>query len=268
MKKYWVSVALELLKQGLEPVPHEINELDWKTALSRDRERLTEHLIAFANLSNGGFLVYGIRDPDAALQGVTSEEVSEIVNTLANLGRDAVEPPIVIDNAVVEYSDTPILFVHIPGQSNKPVHRRGKSIEEAWVRSGGTTRKASRQEIGSLMINSRTPRWEEIRASGLFSAATVADMLDMKTIASLLQRPLPSSEAELFSWLIDESVVSPDGNGYYITNFGAIAAAHRLEQFDQLKRKRVRVIRYSGTNKVDTIDELMGQRAMLSASRV
>ncbi|HEU0282613.1 MAG TPA: ATP-binding protein, partial [Gallionella sp.] len=45
-----------------------------------------------------------------------------------------------------------------------------------------------------------------------------------------------------------------------ITNFGAIAAARNLEQFDTLKRKRIRLIRYRGMNKVDTIDEMMGHK--------
>ena len=52
----------------------------------------------------------------------------------------------------------------------------------------------------------------------------------------------------------------PDGRGHYITNFGAIAAARKLGDFPSLDRKRIRVIRYRGTNKVETIDELLGQR--------
>jgi predicted HTH transcriptional regulator len=39
-----------------------------------------------------------------------------------------------------------------------------------------------------------------------------------------------------------------------------VAAARRLERFPALERKRIRVIRYRGTNKVETIDELVGQR--------
>lgn len=260
MNKHWLPLALSWLQQSLEPLPHELNELDWKAGLSTNKERLVEHLIAFANSPNGGFLIYGIQDTDARLEGVTQEEVGQIVNTLANLGREAVEPPLAIDHAVVEYKNIPLLFVHIPEQRNKPVHRRGKSIEETWIRSGGTTRKASRHEVGGLMLNSQAPRWEELRASGLLTPIEVAGMLNMEAIANLLQRPLPTGEGELFGWLLDEHLVTPDSGGYYITNAGAIAAAHRLEQFDQLKRKRIRVIRYRGTNKVDTLDELMGQK--------
>jgi hypothetical protein len=54
--KPWVHKALELLRASLQPPKHELNELDWKAALSPDRKRLAEHLSAFANHPGGGFL--------------------------------------------------------------------------------------------------------------------------------------------------------------------------------------------------------------------
>ncbi len=260
MNKHWIATAVQYLTQSLEPVPHEINELDWKSNLSTEKERLIAHLIAFANHPNGGFLAYGIRDVDAKLVGVKQDDVAQIVNTLVNLGRDAIEPPLAIDHAVVDYGGAPLLLVRIPEQITKPVHRRGKSIEVSWVRSGGTTRNASRQEVGALMLHSRAPRWEELRASALLESPRITELLDLSRIGELLQRQLPDDETELMRWLSDEKMVVPDGKGYYITNFGTIAAARKLDQFESLSRKRIRVNRYRGTNKVETIDEHMGQR--------
>lgn len=48
MVKHWVVQAIVLLKSSRDPVPHEINELDWKLSLSGNKERLIEHLIAFS----------------------------------------------------------------------------------------------------------------------------------------------------------------------------------------------------------------------------
>lgn len=262
--KHWVSDALICLEQSLVPVPHETNEIDWKVRLSDNKERLVEHLIAFANHPNGGCLAFGVENSGVHVEPVSQDDVAIIINTLANLGRDAVEPPLVIDHAVVNYRDIPILLVFIPEQRNKPVHRRGKSIEEAWIRSGGTTRKASRQDVGALMLNSTAPRWEELRASGLMSIEDAIASLDVAAIANLLQRPLPQDSDELAQWLVAEGILTPDGRGYYITNFGVVAAALKLEQFPTLERKRIRVIRYRGTNKVNTIDELVGQRGYAS----
>jgi predicted HTH transcriptional regulator len=56
-----------------------------------------------------------------------------------------------------------------------------------------------------------------------------------------------------------ESLIELDNNGVYITNFGAVAAAKDLSFFKSLDRKRIRVVRYGGSNKVETTDEQLGQ---------
>lgn len=257
--KRWVVEAVQSLAESLRPVPHEANELDWKAALSDHKDRLAEHLMAFANHRNGGTLVFGV-DNSGRVVGVEAEAVADIANKLASLGREAVEPPLVIDHAVVDYEGAPILLVRIAEQAVKPVHRRGKSVEEAWIRSGGTTRKASRQEVGALMMDSVSPCWENLRASPLLGLAEIQKLLDLEALAKLLQRPLPEDSDSLARWLSDEGLATPDGRGLYITNLGAVAAARNLGDFPSLDRKRVRVIRYRTTNKAETIDERLGER--------
>lgn len=257
--KHWVMAALHCLEESLQSVPHELNELDWKTHLSEHKDRLVEHLVAFGNHPNGGTLVFGIDNVGTAV-GLDAQQTAQIVNTLANLGRDAIEPPLAIDHAAQPFRGQTVLMVHVPEQSVKPVHRRGRPIDETWIRSGGTTRKASRQEVGALMLNSATPCWEELRASRLIELDEVQRLLDLDSIAKLLQRPLPASPEDLASWVHDEGIAVPDGRGHFVTNFGAIAAARNLADFPGLERKRIRVIRYKGTNKVETIDEVPGQR--------
>ena len=203
--KHWIAGTLYCLEQSLSPVPHEVNELDWKARLSDHKDRLAEHLMAFANHANGGSLVFGIAD-NGQLEGVDQAAVAKIANTLANLGRDAVEPPLALDHAVVDFKGVPLLLVHIPEQTVKPAHRRGKTIEETWLRSGGTTRKASRQEVGALMLNSATPRWEELRATSLLTLDDALARLDVATIAKLLERPLPNDPGELGRWLVAEGL--------------------------------------------------------------
>lgn len=251
----WVDGALQALQESLQPVPAELNELDWEAALSPQRDRLVEHLIALANLRNGGTLVYGIDDHGRPV-GMDTATVADTMNRLANLGRDAVEPPLVIDHAVVEFNGVSVLLVHVPEQPVKPAHRRGRPLEDTWIRSGGTTRRASRQEVGALLLDSSPPRWEQQRASGLLSLEEVPRLLDLPAIAALLQRPLPEEPEHLSRWLVDEGLVLADGRGFYVTHFGAIAAARRLDDFSSLDRKRVRVVRYRGTNKVQSVDEL------------
>ena len=253
--KHWIPVALASLTQSLRTVPHEINEIDWKARLSEKSARLAEHLMAFANHPGGGVLVFGV-DDDGLVNGVSAGDVTNVVSTLTNLGREAVEPPLALDHATEEIDGRSVLLVRVAEQAVKPVHRRGKPIEETWIRSGGTTRKASRQEVGMLMLQSSAPQWEDLRASSLLSLSEAQNLLDLKAIAKLLQRPLPEDEVGLASWLVDENMLLPEGQGFYVTNFGAIAAARELADFASLDRKGIRLIRYRGTNKVNAIDEL------------
>ncbi|MBK6851981.1 MAG: putative DNA binding domain-containing protein [Burkholderiales bacterium] len=60
--KLWVSDALQILTESLAAVTQEQNEPDWKTQLSNHKDRVAEHLMAFANHPNGGYLVFGVND--------------------------------------------------------------------------------------------------------------------------------------------------------------------------------------------------------------
>ena len=250
MKK-WLNRALALLHSSLESPRHELNELDWKAGLSPDKKRLVEHLSAFSNFPGGGFLVYGV-DNNGSPIGISDAQIELVINQLANLGRDALEPPIALDHAIETYGSTSLLFIYVRESSVKPVHLRGKGLDHAYIRSGGTTRLASRPEIGTLMLHSRTPCWEELRATILLDDSLLISKLAIDPIIEMSNRPSPSSEAEVLDWIEAEGLITrePAGGGY-ITNLGAIAAAKKLDEFESINRKAVRVIVYNGTNEAN-----------------
>ena len=258
--KNWLNKAMDFLKASLEPPRHELNELDWKAALSPDKKRLSEHLSALSNQPGGGFLVFGVDNAGTAV-GIDEAAIETTINKLANLGRDALESPVLLDHAIETYGGARLLFVHVPESAVKPVHLRGKSLDHAFIRSGGTTRSASRQEIGTMMLHSRTPRWEELHASLLLSDEELAERLTAEPILKMLERPLPTSPAETIAWMQGERFVDqlPSGGGY-VTNLGAIAAARKLEDFSDLSRKVVRIVVYDGLNKTKTKLEKEGTK--------
>lgn len=259
--KDWITKAYAYLDKSLGKVPIELNEIDWKQDLSPNNEKLCKHLSAFANQPGGGYLAFGIDNKNAKLIGINREHTNAIVDKLASLGRDGVEPLVRIDHSIEEFRGERILFVYIKESAVKPVHLTGKSIEKSFIRSGGTTREASRQEVGALMLNSKSPTWEELHASKLLSATEVITLLEYGKILELLGKPIPSNLDEILKWLDDEKmIVNVDGKGYYITNFGAIAAAKDLTQFDGLSRKSVRLIKYEGVNKAGSSKEFPGNR--------
>ena len=258
--KPWLQKAIELLDETLKPPCSEPNELDWKGTVSTDSKRLAEHLMAFANHPGGGYLVFGV-NRDATLCGLSIAEIETIANTLANLGRDAVESPIQIDHQGFCFDGSDLLFVYILESAIKPVHRRGKSMDDTFIRSGGTTRRASRQEIGHMMVNSRTPRWESAHASLLMSDDEVLTQLNILPLFDMMQmNPLVRDEEKL-KWMQDSGLINrqPSG-GAYITNLGAISVGSELSAFPALAEKSARVITYEGTNKIKAKSDISGRR--------
>ncbi|MEK7263112.1 MAG: ATP-binding protein [Bacteroidota bacterium] len=261
MIKNWINKAIALLEHSLLPIPQELNELDWKEELSPNNEKIIRHLSAFANLPGGGFIVFGVEDNTGKLIGVSKTQSTEIIKKLSNLGRDAVMPVIKLDHAIELFHNVPLLFVFVTESAAKPVHLRGGTIEDTYIRTGGTTRKASRQEVGGLMLNSKTPQFEELHCSSLKSEQEILNLLDYRSIFNLLNKPVPQNNQEILQWLTDERMIDPiDGAGYYVTNFGALAAAHNLHDIDSLSRKSIRLVRYEGVNKLKTEKEYPGSK--------
>lgn len=261
--KLWMNKAIALLDRSLGKVRQELNELDWKEDLSPNNKKLCQHLSAFANHPGGGFLVFGVEDKTGQVIGVTQKKADNIVERLSSLCRDAVNPLVRIGHIVEEYQGDTLLFIQIQESAIKPVQLSGKgnTIEDCFIRSGGTTRKASRQEIGGLMLNSKTPVFEELHVSKLKTQVEVLTSLNYGAIYNLLEKPVPSNFDEIIYWLIQEKmIVDIDDQGYYITNFGALAAANNLNDFDSLARKSIRVIKYSGKNKTGESIEFPGSK--------
>ncbi|KAB0576292.1 ATP-binding protein [Ideonella dechloratans] len=75
--KHWVAQAAAVLQESLQPVPHELNELDWKSSLSTHKDRLAEHLMALANLAGGGTLVFRVSN-SGQVQGIAQDEAERI----------------------------------------------------------------------------------------------------------------------------------------------------------------------------------------------
>jgi ATP-dependent DNA helicase RecG len=258
--KAWEKRAVELLEKSLRPVPQELNELDWKFDLSPDRIRLSEHISALANLPGGGFLILGVRNtPIPKLEGVAHLDVPKVVLQIANLSRDALDPVVKTDHAIIRFDGVPLLFIFVQESAVKPVHLKKGGLENCFIRSGGTTRQAGRQEVGSLMLNSKNPCYEELHASKLLSGQDVLNRLDYRGISDLLRRPPLSTADEILLWMKQEKMIEEVGDGYYITNFGVLAAARNIHDFDGLSRKAIRLIQYDGTDKTRTRKEHPGR---------
>ena len=145
--------AKELVNRCLQPVPCEINELDWKAALSDKSERLAQHLSAFSNQPHGGFLLFGLHN-DGSPSGLTKQEGDSIIHTLGNISRNNLVPPVSLEHFWGDVEDTPVLFIFVHEGTDTPVYPRNGDMFDAYKRSAGQTVKMSRHEVKQLIAKS------------------------------------------------------------------------------------------------------------------
>lgn len=254
----WMPRAKALLEQSLHPLPHEINNLDWKEGMPAESKRLAAHLSAFANLSGGGFLVFGV-SPFGEVRGVTQEELAKTVEKMGNIARDGLQPSCQIDHAALAYpdptGDSRLLVVYVPEATQKPVRLRGKSVEFSYVRSGGQTRKMDEAEIRRALLSSRPQRFEELP----ITASRPDDLLKSIDVAPVCQRlnePLPEDPEKRADLLTNLGFAVRSPQGMTPTYLGVLVACRDFTIVPGCERFGVQVTQYRGTSKLSALKEI------------
>jgi len=248
IEKKWLDTALLYLQKSLTPSPHELNELDWKLRISS--KETSKHISAFSNYTQGGYLVFGIND-NGQIEGADQKEIKEIITKIGNIARDGVEPKILIDHAVTLYEGKPLLFIYIKESSEKPVHLRGKGLEESYIRSAASSHKMSKQEIGWCLLRSKVPCFEEQDADSPCSASEILNKLDAEAFFRLLDIPLPNNERAILERLEEYRLIKSENQQYVISNLGVLLVAQNMSHFSTHARRGIRVICYKSSSKIE-----------------
>jgi predicted HTH transcriptional regulator len=260
---HWVETAIQLLNKSLYPVPQELNEIDWKSGLSDKSERLAQHISAFANYPNGGYLAFGIGNNGSPMP-LDKMEMDSIVQKLGNIARNNLAQPVGIEHTVADYRGNPVLFIHIPEHTEKPVHLRGSDIFDSYKRSAGQTVKLSRHEVKQLIAISSGFDFEAQVAMHNVSDDDVLKLLDYDSYFTLQDKRLPDTKLSILQTLAGEDLTKKAPQGWDILNLGAILFAKDLKSFKELKRKAIRVIVYKETSRINALKEQEGGRGYAS----
>jgi len=262
--KNWENRAMALLDRSLVPVPAELNEIDWKSDVSDKSERLAQHISAFANLTGGGFFAFGINN-DGQIIGVNQQQANSIIHQIGQIALNNLSESVTVDHAIVTREDNAILLLHVPENHFKPVYLRGRSIWDSYKRSAGQTVKMSANDVKSLIASSQGQTFEEQTAQTGTNNDGVVGMIDFDSYYQLLDKRLPSNTDGIIMGLANDDIVQPLSDGLWnITNLGAILFARNIVLFKSLKRKAVRVIQYSGMDKLHAIHEIEGKKGYAS----
>lgn len=260
--KNWKNDAIKWLEKSLKPFPQELNQIDWKLKLSEKTDRLTQHLSAFSNYEEGGFLAFGIDNGN--IIGITNDECEKIINTLGNIARQNLIPPIIIDHALIKYNSKNILFIKIEESREKPIHLRSGSIYDCYIRSAGQTRKMDKQEVASLISKSQGLKFEDGVSVTALSPEEVLKKLDFATYFDFTEQPMPDGNEAILNILSSEKLVRKNGDAFDITNLGALLFAKNIEDFENINRKAVRIVVYEDKSRLKTIKEFENKKGYAS----
>lgn len=198
-----------------------------------------------------GFLVFGVEDESCSIVGTNFRAKSH------KKGEEDIEHWLVnrlspkIDLEVYEFDfddDRHISLFKIPAAKGTPV----KFLNVSYIRINSITRRLHDfpDKEAKIWQSSRIPFERELAMENL-SAADVIRLLDTGAFFDLIKQPYPTSQAAVIEKLLDEGLVAR-GASLSITKLGALLFAKKLNDFEHLGRKSIRVVVYKGKNKIET----------------
>jgi predicted HTH transcriptional regulator len=250
----------------LADLPH---ETEW-VELKRDNdtpEDIGEYLSAISNSTalhgkEAGFIVWGIADAAHELVGTsfmprtTKVGNEDLENWLARL----LTPRIDFRIHEVRLGGMHFVIFEVPPANHTPVRFK----ENEWIRVGSYKKKLKdypEKERHLWASFSLKAPFEDGVAASLIPGSDVLSLLDYPAYFDLTGQPLPEDRKGILTRLTAEKFLLAKGGDFYdVSNLGAILFAKDLHVFEPLQRKAVRVVIYSGANRVETIREQVGRK--------
>ena len=151
----------------------------------------------------------------------------------------------------MKVDDLPVVILEIGSATGQPVHFN--NIE--YVRVGESTEPLTKHPriAARLWQTLNQTRFEDGIAEERLTDEQVLNALEVTTYFALLQEPLPDGRANILESLrLDKLIRKSDAGGWDITNLGAILLARKLSDFQRLRHKSIRIIKYDGVGRSRT----------------
>ena len=256
------------LKEFLKFITQEYSENEWIEYKHNfhSKEEIGERISALSNsacLNNKPFayLIYGIEDGTRKILGTDFRAFTKKVGNdeLEIWLRMHISPRIDYETIEFDYAENVHISMYkIPAAGRQPVAFNNKT----YVRVNSVTKFLSElsEKEAKIWRNTTTQNFEEEIAKENVEKSAVFDLLDTQLYFDLMQLPYPTDQNGVIERFEKEKLIITNKDKYSITNLGAILFAKRLENFDFLKRKAIRVICYKNNNKLETVREITGAK--------
>ena len=244
-------------------LPYETEWLEFKHNF-HSPEEIGERISALSNsacIHNKpyGYLVYGVEDESHKIIGTTfkAKQHKKGNEDLELWLCNRLNPRIDYRTYEFDYTENiHISLYQIPAATNRPV----SFLNQSYIRINSTTKLLHGYPDKEAKIWRNIPQssFESDIAKCQLTSSEVVSLLSTETFFDLLQQPYPQSQKGVIEKLVSSHLVVQQESYFGITNMGALLFAKKINDFDDIVRKAVRVIVYKHKNKVETIRDISG----------
>lgn len=258
---YLKSLLRELVK-----LPQETEWVEFKHD-NADPQEVGEYISALANAAallgkQSAYIVWGIDNESHAVIGTrfSPSKARHKQQELESWLLQKITPKIAFRFFEFDAVDeTSVVILEIQAASHTPVQFDGAEF----IRIGSYKKRLrqfpeKKRELWGVF--NRVPFEKQMAAENV-SSDQVLKLLDYPAYFDMTEMPLPDGRDAILSALeADKLIQRSDSGSWHITNLGAVLFAKRLQSFDSLARKAVRLILYKGNNRFETVRELDGSK--------
>lgn len=254
---------LTKLVSGLCRLPNETEWVEFKTN-DAEPKKIGEYISALSNSAAlveqpTAYLIWGVRDSDKEIIGTTFEPSATKVGNedLENWLLRSTRPQIHFTFHSVEIGGLPVVVLEIECATHLPIRFR----DDEFIRVGSHKKKLRDHpdHAKRLWRSFEKGSFENGIAAECVRDNEVLHLLDYPAYFDLHRIPLPENRRGILEALVADQLIVPTPTGEWnITNLGAILFAKSIFEFEQLKRKVIRVVQYRGNSRVETVREWEG----------
>ncbi len=256
---------LTALLRELCALPTETEWVEFKEN-NQEPQQIGEYISAISNSAAlcgkaNGYMAWGVCDKTHDIVGTTfsphttKKGNEELESWLLRL----LAPRIHFYFYALEIDGKSVVILEIARAARNPVQFQG--IE--YIRVGSYKKKLKdypEKERALWRVFDEIP-FEQMVARERIADDEVLKLLDYPAYFELLDLSLPDNRQGIIERLhADEMIQTNEAGGWDITNLGAILLAKKLDDFQTLKRKAMRVIVYRDNSRVETVREQIGAK--------
>jgi len=264
MRKY-DDLIRELIR-----LPSETEWVEFKHS-NDNPDEIGEYISALSNSAtyvdrDSAYVVWGIDNETHDIVGTTFDYKNKKVGNeeLENWLRRSLSNNANFSFHGVEVDNKALVLLIIYRATHRTV--RFKNVDYIRVGSYKKPLKSVQSIEARLWGKLQFANFESSHAKEGLDSQDILGFLDYQAYFHLTGIPMPIELEGIMHYLQEDKLIIKQDNALYaISNLGAVLFAKKLKSFDSISRKRVRVIQYSGTNRVNSIDEAFGSRGYASS---